>query len=249
METRTDRAENVASIQLARGEEIKRGGEEADPCGPADGVQQESGWRRARMKQAGEKTQQERSAEDDVDVRGVRYTGDDPSMEDAIDERGDGEDKTDKRAGGADIKKGTVRTNGRAHKDKSAKSADERREGNEKRIAGANVVVAASEKVTELMGEKNGEQSDSEREAREQSGGIFVEESEGAEELVDGYGLVVGVGDGKLGAGDEAGAKREEEECHGEEESLAWRVGKSRGVKRIAGKRNAPSSGKRISLK
>ena len=111
------------------------------------------------------------------------------------------------------------------------------------------MVVAASEKVTELMGEKNGEQSDSEREAREQSGGIFVEESEGAEELVDGYGLVVGVGDGKLGAGDEAGAKREEEECHGEEESLAWRVGKSRGVKRIAGKRNAPSSGKRISLK
>ena len=249
METRTDRAENVATIQLAGGEEIKRGGEEADPRSPADGVQQESGWRGARMKQAGEETQQERSAEDDVDVRGVRYTGDDPGMENAIDERGDGEDKADKGAGGADIKKGTVRTNGRAHEDESTKSADERREGNEERIAGANVVVAASEKVTELMGEKNGEQSGREREAGEESGGIFVEESEGAEELVDGDGLVVGIGDGELGAGDEASAKREEEECHGEKESLARRVRKSRGVKRVAGKRNAPRGGEWIGLK
>ena len=70
-----------------------------------------------------------------------------------------------------------------------------------------NMVVAAGEEMAEFVGEKNGEKSGSEGKACEKGGGILVEECEGAKELVEGRGLIAGIGDSELGASGEAGAE------------------------------------------
>ena len=44
-------------------------------------------------------------------------------------------------------------------------------------------MVAAGEEVAQFVGEKNGQQSGGEGQADKESGGVFVEESEGAEEF------------------------------------------------------------------
>ncbi len=127
-------------------------------------------------------------------------------MEDAVEEGGNSEDKTDERAGSAYVKESAFGANGSAHENESAERADKRRERNEKGIAGANAVVAASEEVAELMSEENDEQSGGKRKPGEESGGFLVEEGEGAHEFVEGDRFVVGVGDGKLRPGEETGA-------------------------------------------
>ncbi len=86
-------------------------------------------------------------------------------MKDAEDERGDRDDKADERAGGADVEERAGGANGRTDEDERAQGADECGEGDEERIAGANVVVAAGEEVAEFVGEKNGEEREGEGEA------------------------------------------------------------------------------------
>jgi hypothetical protein len=90
-------------------------------------------------------------------VRGISETRNKLGVENAVKKRGDGENESDERAGSADVKESAGRADGRTQKDKSAKGSDEGRERNEKRITGVNVMVTASEKMTELVGEKNGE--------------------------------------------------------------------------------------------
>lgn len=85
----------------------------------------------------------------------VRDAGDDFGVEKAEDECRDGENKSHERAGGADIEEGAGGANGRAHEDKSAEGADERGEGNEEWVAGVNVVMPASEEVTQFVCKKN----------------------------------------------------------------------------------------------
>jgi hypothetical protein len=46
---------------------------------------------------------------------------------------------------------------------------------------------------------------------------VFVKQGEGFEKLVEGNGLILRIGDGKLGAGDQAGAKREKKQDAGDE--------------------------------
>jgi hypothetical protein len=77
-------------------------------------------------------------------------------------------------------------------------------------------MMAASEKMAELVSKENGEECERERQAGGERGWVFVEKSEGVEEFVKGDSLVVGVGDGELSAGDEAGAKSEEKQEAGE---------------------------------
>jgi hypothetical protein len=81
-----------------------------------------------------------------------------------------------------------------------------------------NVMAAAGEEVAEFVSEENGEKREGEGQASQKTGRILEEESEGTEEFVHGSGLVVGVGDGELRAGNEAGAKREEKERDGQDE-------------------------------
>ena len=70
-------------------------------------------------------------------------------------------------------------------------------------------MVAAGEEMAEFMGEKNREQGESKGKAGGKTGGMLIEKFEGMDKLVERGGLIVGVGDGELCAGCEAGAKRE----------------------------------------
>ena len=67
--------------------------------------------------------------------------------------------------------------------------------------------MAAGEKMAEFMREQNGEKSEGKRKARREGRGMFVEEGEGVEKLVERNGLILRISEGKLSAGDEASAK------------------------------------------
>ena len=77
-------------------------------------------------------------------------------MEYPVEQGGDGEGDTDERTGSAHVEEGAGGANGRAHEDKGAEGADEVGDGNEKRVGGADMMVAAGEVMTEFVGEKDG---------------------------------------------------------------------------------------------
>ena len=132
-------------------------------------------------------------------------------MEDAVDERRNGKDETDKRARSADIKQSPVGEDGRANHDESAKRAVQVGEGNEEGISRVNMMIAAGKEMAELVGEKNGKQSKSKWQACGEAERIFVKKSETAQKFVEREGLILGIGGGELSSGDEAGAEGEEE--------------------------------------
>jgi hypothetical protein len=68
-------------------------------------------------------------------------------------------------------------------------------------------MVAAGKKMAELMDEQNGEKSEGEGQARSEGRGVFVKKSEGVEKPVERNSLILSISDGKLSAGDQAGAK------------------------------------------
>ena len=76
-------------------------------------------------------------------------------MKNAVEKCRNCEDESDERSGGADVKEGARGANGRTQKNKRAEGSDERRERNEKRIAGANVMMTAGEKMAQFVSEKN----------------------------------------------------------------------------------------------
>jgi len=199
----------VTAIELGNGDEIERGYKQTDPSGAANWRQKKSAGRDAGMKERVEEAQKKRGAVDDFRVGRVGEAGNELGMEDAVKKSGNGEKETDEGAGSADIEEGTVSEDWRANQDEGAEGAVEVGEGNEKGIGGANVMVAAGKEMAELVGEKNGEQGESKRQAGGETERVFVEEREGPEEFVEGEGFVAGVSDGELCAGDEAGAERE----------------------------------------
>ena len=74
------------------------------------------------------------------------------------------------------------------------------------------MMVAAGEKMAEFVGEKNGEQGESKRQACGEAERVLVKKSKRAEEFVEGEGFVPSVGGGELCAGDEASAEGENEQ-------------------------------------
>ena len=153
MGARAEGAQDVATVELAGGQEIQRCREKPDPRSPTDGRQQESLGCNSGMKDNFKQAQQDRSAKNDFCVRGVGQSRNEFGVEDPVDERRYSENETHQRARGSDIKQRTVRPNGGSYENESAKGTDERGERNEKGIAGADVVVAAGEKVAEFVGE------------------------------------------------------------------------------------------------
>ena len=77
------------------------------------------------------------------------------------------------------------------------------------------------------------------------SSDLFVEESEGAEEFVEGGGLVVGVSDRELRACSEARAEGEKKEGDGEDEGFERRATQNRDVKLCGRGKRAPIIAKR----
>jgi hypothetical protein len=111
------------------------------------------------MENGVQEPKQERSAVNKFGVDRISEAGNELSMEDAVDESGNGEDEADERTGSADIKQGAVSEDGRANQDEGAEGTVQVGEGNEKGIGGANVVVAAGKKMAEFVSEKNGHKS------------------------------------------------------------------------------------------
>jgi hypothetical protein len=155
----------MTAIQLANWEQVHGRYEQTDPCGAADGRQEKRTGIDGGMHDGVEKPQQQWHAKGDVGMTEVRETWHEFRVKDSIKEGGDGKDEPHERTRGANIEKGAVGANRGANQDESAEGANERREGKEIGIAGANVVMAASEEVAEFMGEKNGEQREGERKA------------------------------------------------------------------------------------
>jgi hypothetical protein len=101
-------------------------------------------------------------------------------------------------------------------------------------------MIAAGKEMTQFVREKNGEQSESKRQACGESERVFVKKSERAEKFVEREGLVLSVGSSELCAGDEARAKREEEEDTSKNQHLPGRTVGDRGVADAAGGSGAP---------
>jgi len=107
-------------------------------------------------------------------------------MKNSIKKRGDSKNKTDERTGSTDVEEGAVGSNGRAHENESTKSANERRQGNEEGIAGADVMIAASKEMAEFVSKKNREQGEGKRESVNESRGMTIKKREVVQKLMDG---------------------------------------------------------------
>jgi len=101
-------------------------------------------------------------------------------------------------------------------------------------------MTAAGKEMAEFVGEKDGEEGESERQAGKQRGGVFVEEREGADEFVNGGGLLVGVGGGELRAGHEAGGEGAKKERDSEQQGAERRVREDGSVKVGSRRESAP---------
>ena len=223
MERSAEGTKNVTAIELGDWEKIEGSGEESDPSGAANGVKQQGAGRDAWMKNGSEKSKQERRTKDQVHVLQVGEARDGFGVQNAISEGWDGEDKADKRSGSTYIEQRSRGTNGRTNQDESAEGAHKRGERHKERIAGADVVMAASEVMTEFVCEKDGQERESERQSSEERGRVFVKERKIVDEFVEGDRLVLGVGNGKLSSSDKASAKREKKQGASEEERLGGR--------------------------
>lgn len=124
-------------------------------------------------------------------------------MKDAVGERWQSKDEADERAGSADVEERTSGTDGRANQNEGAESADEGGSGNEERITGVNVVMAAGEVMTEFMGEENNEEREGERDTVQKVSRMKVSKAERLEKCVEGGGLIVSIGSGEMRACDE----------------------------------------------
>lgn len=198
------------------------------------------------MEERVEQAEKQRSAEEYVGLRrvGMGERGDDGGVEHAVDESWHGEEKADDGAGSTDVKEGAGGANRRTNQNEGAERAEKRRrKWNEERIGGVNVVAAAGKEMAEFVGEKDGEQRECERQAGEKRGGIFVEQRQGTEKLVNGSGLLVGVGEGKLRAGDKARGERAEKQRDREQQRTERRVREDGSVKLGSRWERAPVDG------
>ena len=104
MSALVDGAEDVAAVELRGGKKIERSGEEANPGGAADRMQKEVCRAGAMMKNRRQKTQDERGAENDFVFGGYGEARDKLCVHDTVDQRRNGDQEADERAGCADVK-------------------------------------------------------------------------------------------------------------------------------------------------
>jgi len=136
---------------------------------------------------------------------GIGICRNDASVQHAISQRRQGKDKPDQRAGSSDVEQGARGANRRANQDKGAKRADQRRSGDEERIAGVDVMPPAGEIMGELMCEKYDKKREREWQSAKKKRGMEVSEAEGLEESVEGCSLIVSVSGGEMRARDKRG--------------------------------------------
>lgn len=197
------------------------------------------------MKNPFKEAQQERRTVNDVRLRRVGEPWNHFCVQDAVKQRGNSKEKTYDWSRCADIEKHTIGTHRRANQDKRSKGAREVGEREKERHARAQMMVAASKKVAQLMGEQNRKQSSRKWQAREKTRGIPIEKREGVDKLVKRHSLIVRVSDGKLRARDKATAKRKEKKRSRENQRLHRRPRRNLRVMPLVRKVVAPIDGNR----
>src|SRR2546430_16680599 len=139
-------------------------------------MKQERAGGNAGMQPGRKETQRKRSAEGEVDVSRVVKAGNDSRMEGAVGKGGNRQKESHKRTGGAYVKQGPSGANRRTNQNKCAERAHQRREGNEKRIAGADVMITAGEIKAGVMSHENREPGVGARHGlRRRRGNVLVE--------------------------------------------------------------------------
>src|SRR5271168_5054533 len=139
----------MPAVKLARGKKIEESGEKPDPRGATNGMEEQIFRSDARMKQSSKCLQEQGHSEDGLSSARVRQAGDKLRVHHAV-------------------KKSLVGANGRTNQNESAERTDKRRKRNEKRIAGADAMVAAGKEMAEFVSQQYGHQSQSERQTVQQ---------------------------------------------------------------------------------
>lgn len=182
------------------------------------------------MKSRFQKTQQERIAINQFRVRWIGKLRNELRMDDAVEQCGNREEKTHDGSRSTNVKQRTIGAHGGSNHDECAKGAGQVGEGNKERIAGAKMMVTASKEMSQLMREQDAQQRGRKGKPREQTGRVFVEKGEAAEESADRCGLIVRIGDGKLRSRHQACAQSQQEEHYGENKRFLRRAGRNLGV-------------------
>ena len=214
--------EDVAAVQLAGGQQVERGGEDADPRGAPDRVQQQGLVRNARPQQGFEDALDQRAAE--YDKRFLIAGKDKFRLGDGQGQRRHRDEETDQRAGDGHIEQSATIDDRRANSDESAEGADERGRGNEIWIRGVDAVVAAGEVVAEFVGEQDAHERRGEGNAQEKQARFEKRLEIGDGEIVERGLLADGVRRGELGSGGESRECRENKESDGDEQGAEGRL-------------------------
>jgi len=90
--------------------------------------------------------------------------------------------------------------------------------------------------MPQFVREQDAEQRGGKGKTREEPGGIFVKKCKRAPQFIDGDGLIVRIGDGKLRSRDEAGAKSEQEKHNGKNQRFSRRTRRNLGEIPLADK-------------
>ena len=103
MDARTERAEDMAAVELRCGEQIERCREESDPGGATDGMEENICDRCVRIEERGESVKDQGRAENGAHVVRISESGYNFCVKDTEQKSGDRDDKADEGAGCADI--------------------------------------------------------------------------------------------------------------------------------------------------
>src|ERR1700730_13234305 len=101
-------------------------------------------------------------------------------------------------------------------------------------------MMPASEEMTQLMGEKNGEQGDGEWQTRHEAARLLIEEPKGTDKFVHGGGIVVRISDCELRTSGQARAKSEKEQDARKSEHFSRRADGDRLARNNVGRNGAP---------
>jgi hypothetical protein len=219
--------EQVTAVELAAGDEVEGGDEQADPAGDenrmADGLSELRGSVVERGEEPGHEFEGERFAESDqgssVSGRiGVREKQADGYSQERGKESG-------QRSVDANVDEGAAVWNAAADLDDSAGSTAQRGRRQHPGQRGADAMGAAGKVVSELMGEQDAEQGDGKRPSQMKAAGVGEQPGPGPKIVFADYGwLAVEEIEHEAGADCRGGDGAESEQKQGEaivEESLA----------------------------
>jgi len=175
------------------------------------------------VKNGFEKTKQQWRAVNQFRMCRICESGHKLGVKDTVHKRRYREEEAHDRTGCSDIKESAIGSHRRTNQNESAKRSYKIGEGNKKRIAGAQMMVAASKEVSEFVSEQNPEQRCGKRKSREETDRILIEERERTQQLIDGYGFIVRVGHSKLCSRDEASAQRKGKKHNRKNQRLSGR--------------------------